>query len=148
LNKGASINKRCLSNCLNMLQSSSPSYLLLASVDGGIASLDSDIEDPFSRLFAHAQLLRDRLEQIEGLEIFQAQTQDAAHIVIRLAGMSADDLARELADRGVFAETTIGKDGLLLLLGTGNDDRANGILTAALTDISRGSRPTKTTKTT
>jgi lysine decarboxylase len=131
---GSNIDRRCLANCLGLLQSSSPSYLLLASIDGGIDFLRADDGRAIKLMHLHASMLRSKLARIKGLEIFQADKQDAAHILIRLSGMSAADLESALAARGIFAEASIGQ-GVLLMIGTGTSEQDIDSLTSALEEI-------------
>lgn len=103
---------------MGLLQSSSPSYLLMESIEQAIATLEQDGESLLKQL---ADLSKQIGNNLPGsFEIYQAGGLcDPAHILIRTSLAEPDELSEYLSEEGIFAEAIIG-NGLLLLLGLGS----------------------------
>lgn len=115
------INVEELADCLRMLQSTSPSYLLLGSLDinerimrrwGGdmVVSWMKDLTYAYSRLAA-----------IRGVTVVECDCLDVTKINISLAeiGVSGEQLAKELRYKNIWVEAVYG-DYVLVLTGAGN----------------------------
>ncbi|KIL52432.1 aminotransferase class I/II-fold pyridoxal phosphate-dependent enzyme [Jeotgalibacillus campisalis] len=87
---------------LGMLQSSSPSYIIMASLDGARSYLASYGE----RDLAH--FLNQRMSFIEGLRelsfVTVIEPEDPLKLVIRVNGLTGYQLQQELEEHGVFPE--------------------------------------------
>ena len=110
-----------LADCLRMVQSTSPSYLLLGSLDinerimrkwGGdmVVSWMKDLTYVYSRLSA-----------IRGVTVVECDSLDVTKINISLAeiGVSGERLAKELRYKNIWVEAVYG-DFVLVLTGAGN----------------------------
>lgn len=104
---------------LNLLQSTSPSYLLLESIDYVSTRLDSSGAAHLGSVRQDAQHFRDRLSAA-GIEVYgEGQAgHDVLHCLIRVPGLPSHELFTQLCDRGIYPEARIG-NGVLLLIGTG-----------------------------
>jgi arginine decarboxylase len=104
---------------LNLIQSSSPSYPLLLSIEQTISLLETTGKN----LLAHLPHLRGRLEdslkEYNRYEIFNSRFEtDPLHIFIAARGARAEDLYDFCVERGVFPEAMLGR-GVLFLMGIG-----------------------------
>lgn len=124
---GEIVNRRLVRNYLHMLQSSSPSYILMASIDSCIDLLQNRSGELFS---AYVQLLADtrkRLLGLKHLELVQTENFDRSKLIISVknAGITSRRLYKTLlqdyhlqmemtAGSYVLAMTTIGdtKEGM------------------------------------
>lgn len=132
---------------LRMLQTSSPSYLLLGSLDMSqrIMAMAGD-----SIIRSWKQDLRwiyDKLAGIELLDIVRGHDLDMSKISISMekTGVSAERLMKELMRRGIWAEMKFGEY-VMLLTGAGNVRSDYEMLYSALREISREypiGRPTR-----
>ncbi len=103
-----------ISRVLQLLQSSSPSYLLLASLDAARAQMDEDGLQLMGRTLDLANHARRAIAQIPGLQVLElpAPTPAAAHLDptrvtvdvsgLRITGFEADEIFHE--ELGVTAE--------------------------------------------
>jgi arginine decarboxylase len=104
---------------LNLVQSSSPSYPLLLSIEQTIGLLETTGKN----LLAHLPHLRGRLEdsltECNRFEIFNSRFEtDPLHIFIAAKGARAEDLYDFCVEHGVFPEAMLGR-GVLFLMGIG-----------------------------
>lgn len=108
---------------LNLIQSSSPSYPLLRSIETAIEYLESD--EGKERLRHVAELrwdaqntlaLRPRFEFLGGKFAV-----DPLHLMLSVANASPEEVYDYCAERGVFAEAILGR-GVLFLLGIGSQE--------------------------
>lgn len=115
---------------MNLLQTSSPSYLLMSSLEQAFAcGRDREL---FMRLRTMRQSFRRQMKAVPGIKIYEYATTDDSdvvtsirqatidplHILVRIEGMEPSQLYSECCQWGVFPEATIG-NGVLFLLGTG-----------------------------
>lgn len=105
---------------LNLVQSSSPSYPLLQSIESAIELLELKGKSMLARL----PRLKDRLEAalapLERFEIFNSRFEtDPLHIMLAARAARAEDLFEFCVDRAIFPEAILGR-GVLFLLGIGN----------------------------
>ena len=120
---------------LNLLQSSSPSYLLMTSIEHCIAQLevnDSAIKAMQNRCTRFAK----RLSAMNGVKLF-APAFDAAeptHFLMRLAGATGAELADRCASRGIYAEAVFG-GAVLFLAGIGTTEEDFENLLVVLHDV-------------
>lgn len=107
-----------LRSALNLVHTSSPSYILMSSVEGIISDFEKT-KSEIKRVQILCEELRPWLEDY-GATVFGegTTTTDPLHILFRLPGLSASELQDALQSKGIFAETILG-NGLLLLLGQG-----------------------------
>jgi len=118
---------------LNLIQSSSPSYPLLQSVESSIDYLAS--EEGKAKLSRVAELRLDTekaLSCLSRFEFLSAQfATDPMHLFVAVTGAKPDDLYEYCAEQGIFAEAILGK-GVLFLFGIGTDEEDVQLLWQAL----------------
>jgi arginine decarboxylase len=116
---------------LSLLQSTSPSYILMASIEQALAQVDgSQGRKYLTRLDRQCQRLRGELSSRFG--VYQpGYGCDPAHVMINIDGVEAQILYDYLCDQGIFPEAVLG-NGVLFLLGLGTDDTDIDSLTEAL----------------
>jgi len=119
---------------LNGLQTSSPSYHLMASIEHMVDFIGS--EPGHRRLRAVqelAQKLRSEIEKLKCFDMYsQANLHEPLHVLIRARFQS--DLADELQKRGIGTEAVFNQS-VLLLLGLGSEAADLEVLLSALADI-------------
>lgn len=104
---------------MNLIQSSSPSYPLLLSIEQTIALLETGGKN----LLAHLPHLRGRLEdslsECNRFEFYTSRFEtDALHIFVAARGARAEQLFDFCVERGVYPEAILGR-GVLFLMGIG-----------------------------
>lgn len=87
---------------LQMLQSSSPSYLLMASLDDARAYVESYSEEDRLGFMKRRKSFLKQLAQIVHLETIE--TDDPLKLMLRMDGYSGYDLQRAMNEVGVYAE--------------------------------------------
>lgn len=125
-----------LRGCLNLIQSTSPSYILLSSIDERISSVESgsclaELEE-LERL---ARTLRDHIKDIKGITLYEPAIASLNSDVL-LGCERVQALYDFLRQRGVYAETILGS-GLLLLLGVGSNEEDLTFLVQALREFDK-----------
>ena len=80
-----------------MLQSSSPSYIFMASLDACVDFLDGKCEEAFELYVERLQKFREELKPLQHLQILRTEHYDISKVVISTA--NANITSPELADR-------------------------------------------------
>ncbi|HEY9714438.1 MAG TPA: aminotransferase class I/II-fold pyridoxal phosphate-dependent enzyme [Chroococcales cyanobacterium] len=116
-----SISREEVRRALNLVQTSSPSYPLLASIEDAIELLELEGEERLGAL--HDLRMRAEAEiSAMGFSVFNSRFRtDPLHLLVRSNQSSAPELFEFLADRGVFPEAILG-DAVLLLMGIGTTE--------------------------
>lgn len=99
--RGEYIDKRRISSYLDMLQSSSPSYILMASIHECIRMLKEEKEQLFEPYVRNLDTLRKNLQNLKHLKLVQTEHYDRSKLVIsvRHTVMSGRELYRELLEK-------------------------------------------------
>ena len=86
---------------LHMLQSSSPSYVLMASIDACIHMLETRKEEVFDHYVQNLETLRSRLHGLTHVRICESASYDRSKVVIASDGtmLSSQELSRILLDQ-------------------------------------------------
>jgi len=110
-----------LRSALQLVQTSSPSYLLMASIEQALAAIEAENGGPaLSRLQELSVRLVEELAAHPELEVYKPlAATDPAHVLVAARGRQPQELFNFLCERGVFPETTLGR-GVLLMLGLGS----------------------------
>lgn len=116
------------------LSTTSPSYLLMASIEACVELLSKNGKHLVEEIGVHSARLRDYLEGENGYRLYVPDSATPTHFLVKHLRHSARGLRQHLSSRGVIAETLLG-DGLLLLLGVGTNAQDIDILLAALEEI-------------
>ena len=94
---GKIVNRRRIKKYLDMLQSSSPSYIFMASLDACVDFLDGKCENAFELYVERLQKFREELEPLQHLQILRTEHYDISKVVISTA--NANITSPELAER-------------------------------------------------
>ena len=94
---GKLANRRRIKKYLDMLQSSSPSYIFMASLDACVDFVDGKCEEAFELYVERLQKFREELKPLQHLQILRTEHYDISKVVISTA--NANITSPELADR-------------------------------------------------
>jgi len=106
---------------LNLVQSSSPSYVLMSSIDATVSALESASGlQELERIEQLGISLRDKLERLQCLKLYRPSSLCLpTHLLLGCGDPQA--LYSLLSERGIYLEGQLGL-GLLLLLGIGTSE--------------------------
>jgi arginine/lysine/ornithine decarboxylase len=122
-----------LSHHLNMLQSTSPSYLLMLSIEDALCRISSG--EDLSRVRELAMTLRNSVPK--SFEVYDtAYSTDEWHVLLRHEQVDSHELFEFLTKRGIYPECELG-NGVLLMLGVGSNSDDLNLLTDALIDFQK-----------
>ncbi len=129
LNNNSLLNSQAVRRSLNFVTSSSPSYLLLASLERTTRYYGSEagqeLTQHFSQLNAKAT---EAIKAMGGLRLYDtARGTTPSHLLVSAEHEDAASLYNYLIDRGLFPEAILGK-GVLFMLGAGSDENDVDIL--------------------
>jgi len=118
---------------LNLVQSSSPSYLLLKSIDEITSALqDGTALTTLENVTSLALKLKRDLSSQFGAALYEPQSNASPfHILLRFCGRPISDVQKALCNGGIFAEAVMGP-GVLLMLGLGSTDNDLRVLKEVL----------------
>ncbi len=94
---GGLVDARRVKKYLRMFQSSSPSYVLMASIDSCMELLEHQKEEVFYRYVRQLKNVRKALEDLKYLQLLRTETYDLSKLVISVKG--TDLTSQELYDR-------------------------------------------------
>lgn len=122
---------------LQILQSTSPSYILMLSHYMNVSILEKYGENLFTRWYDSVMHFYKKAANINGLKILKSDALDKTKINISFAsmGMSGAELEQKLLDRGIYAELSTGNI-LMAMSGIGNEKRDYDRLLKSLEEIS------------
>lgn len=125
---------------LSLLQSTSPSYILMASIEQALAQVEgSHGRKALTRLYSQCQRLKQELPA--AFRVYQpAYGCDPTHVMLSSEGVEAQTIYDYLCDQGIFPETVLG-GGVLLMLGLGTVDADLDVLIEALQRFARQLEP-------
>jgi len=108
---------------LRLLQSTSPSYSLMLSIEHAIGEIEGlEGRAKVAQAIYLSNRCANEIESLNEFTIFSKSTNsncDSLHILLKHQSESSDALNTFLIEKGIYAETTLG-NGLLLLLGMGS----------------------------
>lgn len=93
-----------LSYYLQMLQSSSPSYPIMASLDVARSYVGTFSQEDKRFLVDRIYAFREAISSIEGLTVFPSENHDPLKMIIRAKGYSGFELQEMFESHGVYAE--------------------------------------------
>ena len=99
-----------LNDKMQMIESSSPSYMLMASLDMNIEILEKAGDELAARWKENLDYFYSEAEKIEGIEVLKHPLCDRTKIVLNSEGLgiSGDELDARLREQGIFLELTSG----------------------------------------
>ncbi|NEO95150.1 MAG: lysine decarboxylase, partial [Moorea sp. SIO3G5] len=150
--QGNRIDAQRLSKALQLVQSTSPSYLLLASLDAARQQMALDGERLMSRTLQLAQDARSKISQIPGLSVLELikplrfQALDPTRLTVRvtelgLSGFEADEILHQ--QLGVTAELPT-LHHLTFIISLGNTQTDIQQLVQAFTKLAQNNRNSST----
>ncbi|PPA68508.1 aminotransferase class I/II-fold pyridoxal phosphate-dependent enzyme [Jeotgalibacillus proteolyticus] len=113
IGKEAAIDQKKVERVLSMLQSSSPSYLIMASLDEARAFLAGYTQDDISWFTAERDWFLSELEAIEGVRVIEAE--DPLKLMIRVRSLTGYELQQKLEERFIYPELADPLQVLLIL---------------------------------
>ncbi len=138
--QGPYVNKKGIRKYLHMLQSSSPSYVLMASIDACVSFLAEEGEEVFGEYASLLKNTRDALSGLEKLRLLEGTCFDPSKLVISVdrADISSHELTRRLwEDYHLEMEMTAGKY-VLAMTAVGDTHEGMKRLVDALFAIDQG----------
>ena len=140
------VSKLVLEDRLQMIESSSPSYLLMASLDINAAILSEHGKELAKRWRENLEYAWNRLSQIDGLNIMKTPRLDMTKLNLDMSelGLTGGMLEDELMKYRVRAELTTGNI-LMGMTGIGGRREHYERLAAALEDIAKRQKASKAT---
>jgi len=132
---------------LSTTQSSSPSYLLLRSIDEMLSSLETgETIDQLSSGHSLGRQLKQELAGISKFSCYESQFASSPfHILFRIDGLTSEEIFATLSEHGVFVEGCFG-DAVLLMLGVGTIPADLHTLIALCREIQPKASKMQTTK--
>lgn len=125
---------------LHMLQSSSPSYLLMASIDSCVELLENHRQELFDPYVERLRYLREELSGLDKLQLIETRRYDRSKVMISVE--NTDISSRQLyltllRDYHLQMEMAAGTY-ILAMTSVGDTEEGMGRLAAALKDIDAG----------
>ncbi len=111
--KSTLVNVKKVNHYLRMLQSSSPSYLLLASLDDARHYIQTYLESDSLYFLSKRKLLIEALQAIQSLETIEVD--DPLKLLLRVNGYTGFQLKSKLESQNVFVELADSNQVLLIL---------------------------------
>lgn len=130
---------------LHMLQSSSPSYLLMASIDSCMELLENHREELFIPYVERLKRLRENLSGLRRLQLIETERYDCSKVMISVkdTDISSRQLySRLLEDYHLQMEMAAGTY-ILAMTSVGDTEEGMRRLSAALKEIDAGCGPSK-----
>jgi arginine/lysine/ornithine decarboxylase len=118
-----------LSDYLQVVQSSSPSYPIMASLDVARSYIGTFTKGDTQSLINRINDFKTALGRIDGLTIYSQSNQDPLKLVIRANGYSGFELQKIFENQGIFAELA-DPNNLLLVLPLYKEESTNGLIEA------------------
>jgi len=138
LPKGSKLNPSSVRSCLNLITSSSPNYLLLASMEKTLALLESDNGNALvQKLATLSTRFRQGLSVLKSVSVYDTDSGiNPSHLLISTSQeqIQGHNLYEFLQDRGIFAEAAMGT-GVLFMLGLGSEEGDVDLALATIQDF-------------
>lgn len=134
---GELVNRERVRRYLHMLQTSSPSYVLMASIDSCIDLLKNRQEELFLPYVTHLKETREKLKDLKHLEIVETEHYDPSKIVIsvRHAEISSRELYRRLLEEYHLQMEMVAGTYVLAMTTVGDTEEGMRRLVDALVEI-------------
>lgn len=88
---GRYVDRERIRNYLHMLQSSSPSYILMASIDECVRAMDERREEIMDTYVERLQQARERLKQLKNIKLIETEHFDRSKIVLSVKNLKNTD---------------------------------------------------------
>ena len=121
LAKGSEIEPKQIQKTLNLVNSTSPSYLLLASIESAIEFLSAQKgQKELNKTLENIIKTRQKLGEIKGVKLLESG--DFSKIFLKVDGLSGEKLSEKLSEQNIEDELANEK-GVLLLCGLGTSGK-------------------------
>lgn len=136
---GSLVNRERVRMYLRMLQSSSPSYVLMAAIDECMELLEVENEDTFTHFVDNLQKIRGKLGKLQCLEVVYMENYDLSKIVISTKGvdMSGRQLKEKLRNEYHLQMEMAAGDYVLAMTSIGDRDEGFERLADACLEIDK-----------
>lgn len=135
ISKESDINPKKIQDALNLITTTSPSYPLLANIEGTISYLNSDKgKNQVVDLVRNVNRLIRSLNEIPNLEVY-AQNNDVTKILVKVTNMSGFELSNILFEKYNIEDEMANEKSVLFLTGIGTTKSKLKKLEKALTQI-------------
>jgi len=148
LHQGSLINPRRIKTSLNLTQTTSPSYILLASLDIARRQLALEGEEMIERTCRHSVALREQIRKIKPIRLLDddilnqpgCYALDPTKIVLnfRALGLSGYEAEKILRKKYRIQPELSDLHNIILLVTIGDDDSTLGHLLTSLKDMAKG----------
>lgn len=135
LSKDSSIQPYKVQESLNLINSTSPSYPIIASVEGAVEYLDSNEgKQKLNRLMSNIEQFKTALDG-KNIEILDLPNTDPTKLFIRIKGISGYELSKQLMEQFNIEDELCNSAGILAITGIGTDSKKLKKLEKALKGI-------------
>ena len=134
------VSERKIHDMLAMLETSSPSYLLMASIDGCVRLLEEEGDKLFDRWESALDGFYSRCKALENLRLLEYSNKDKSKIVILTdrADISGVELADILRNKYRIEPEMSAAEYVLAMTGMGDGEQPLAALSQALLEIDKG----------
>ena len=141
---GAIVKREKIERYLHMLQSSSPSYLLMASIDACMEFLEKRGQQEFEKYVRELKKVRERLKQLKMLKLIRTKQYDRSKLVISVkgSGISSRKLSDILREKYHLEMEMTAGDYILAMTSVGDTKEGLERFAAALEEIDAGLKET------
>lgn len=137
VSKRSPVTAEAIRAALHLVHTSSPSYMLMLSIEQAVAELESSAgKQKLANLYRQSYRLVERIKKINNMRIYESTAcgVDPLHILVASQNYPPEILQEFLAKRGIIAEAILGA-GLLFMLGIGTEPADLELLAAALREF-------------
>lgn len=123
---------------LNLVQTSSPSYLLMSSIEEVVELMSvQDGRDRLGKIIELSARLRHCVDRLEGFELYKTRLgTDPAHVFVGLTDGDPKELYEYLVEHKVFPEALLGS-GVLFMLGVGSEEEDIDLLVNCMDEFQK-----------
>ncbi len=139
---GAYVNREAIRRYLDIYQTSSPSYVLMAGIDNCVEWIGGHREE-FDRFWERLQTLRSGLRHMRRLRLLEIDGMDESKILIspRYCGINGAELARRLREKYHIEPEMACSSYVCLLTSVADDEKCLNRLLEALLEIDADMEP-------
>ena len=136
---GELVNRRRIRRYLHMLQSSSPSYVLMAGIDSCIHLLETKREELFSPYVELLRTSRNALKGLKQIKLAEAEKFDYSKIILSVknSGIDGKELYRMLFERYHLQMEMMAGTYVLAMTSPGDSPEGFGRLVKAVSELDR-----------
>lgn len=119
ISKDCPVPASVLHETMMQLTSTSPSYLLMASIEAALALISSTKgKERINSFFELGTDLKEQIKNLPDYQLYATTSNTNSHVLIKHKNADSASLIQHLVNHGIYAEAELGA-GILLLLGIG-----------------------------